>query len=109
MRALYALVLLPLLGLTACPGSTPSSALTEAQIAAFAVQTGYTVAAHAEVAVAQTMTTDQVGKMKAADQAAYVCQKSLAAEAQAGNVVAADLSDCQAALAALNAILPASK
>jgi len=108
-RILLAAAPLALFGLTAgtCTSSTPpiNAALTDAQIAAFAVEGAYTVAAHSEIAAASLMTAAQITAMKAADTTAYNWAKTLAAEAQAANVVAADLAAGQAAVAALQATI----
>jgi len=107
-RFLFAVpALLALTGcLTGCGTSaTTTSALTEAQIAAYAVVTGYTIAAQAELSIGPTLSPNALKAMQAADAAAYKWVSTLSSEAQSGSVVAADLASGQTALASLNSIV----
>ena len=98
------LAFLAALALAGC-GTTATSALTSAQIAAYAVGTAYADAAQLEITAAPHLSAAQLVTMKAADTTAYTLAKQLAAEAQAGAVVATDLTAGQAAVTALATIV----
>ncbi len=87
------------------PSQVAQNALTDAQIAAFAVESAYIVAARAERVAEPHLSADQLKTLKALDDTAYKWAKTLAAEAQAGQVIADDLKAGQDALGALNAAL----